>query len=49
MGSTCETASGGFGLCCAGGCADFERDPTNCGNCGIQCGANQQCVNGGCQ
>lgn len=27
------------GLCCAGTCVDGQNDPTNCGACGLNCGA----------
>ncbi len=29
-------------------CTDIAHDPQNCGNCGIVCAANEQCVNGVC-
>lgn len=30
-------------------CADLENDPSNCGGCGVACGAGQDCIDGVCR
>ncbi len=34
--------------CCSSFCVDTERDPRNCGACGVACGANQFCTGRAC-
>lgn len=35
--------------CCNGeGCVDFQTDAQNCGGCGLECGAGEQCQEGLC-
>lgn len=43
--AACE---GGQSCCADVGCRDLLSDETNCGGCGIQCGANESCQNGVC-
>lgn len=39
----------GFGQCTAGGpCLSLTDDAANCGGCGIECGAGEQCIGGAC-
>jgi len=48
----CQTTPSVCGLnsqLCSGTCTVVLTDPSNCGGCGIQCGANQVCTGGTCQ
>lgn len=33
---------------CGGKCVELQRDPANCGRCGVSCGVKGQCVRGLC-
>lgn len=44
-GTSCGT---GGELCCGGACLDTTASVTNCGGCGIACGANADCVSSSC-
>jgi hypothetical protein len=39
----------GSKACCGTRCVDLVRDPLNCGACGYECGAAQQCKGGTCK
>ncbi|HUB09492.1 MAG TPA: hypothetical protein VMB50_20985, partial [Myxococcales bacterium] len=43
-----DTATDGTGICCGSTCSDSLWDQSNCGGCGIACGAGQQCLYGDC-
>jgi hypothetical protein len=34
--------------CCGETCANLQTNPNHCGQCGRQCGNNQNCCNGNC-
>jgi hypothetical protein len=44
-----DSGSGGGGDAGAPYCANLNNDPSNCGGCGVSCGASGTCVNGNCQ
>lgn len=50
-GTGCVGAAKGFCLTSLGAnvCVDFSTDNDNCGDCGISCGSNGQCINGQCE
>jgi hypothetical protein len=39
---------GGNGACCGGHCVNIATDKSNCGVCGMACGAGGVCCSGGC-
>lgn len=44
----CGGATGEKMMLCNGQCLDVEKDPMNCGSCGILCSKNQFCANHRC-
>jgi hypothetical protein len=44
----CVAADGMLGTCCPPACAHLDRDPQNCGTCGIVCPPGVNCENGFC-
>ena len=45
--NSCAARGTGW-ACCDGGCVDPDRDPANCGACGVACGESELCVRGVC-
>jgi len=45
-GGQCLDGCPGGLLRCAGACVDLRADATNCGACGVRCGAGESCVTG---
>jgi len=41
-------ACSGGSTCCPLGCRNLDNDPSNCGQCGRPCGANETCMGGMC-
>ncbi len=44
----CLAEDGTVGTCCTSACANLNRDPQNCGTCGIVCPPGTSCENGLC-
>jgi hypothetical protein len=47
-GAYCLAEDGAVGTCCSPGCAHLDRDPQNCGACGIACPPGMTCQSGLC-